>query len=265
MSGSSNHPRVGDAVDRAQPSAPAARGTRRGRATAVAQEAVAAVAAFGLFAFVITQIPPEITAIRLLAWTTFVGGAGFVAMAVGEAVRHDALVGAGTVDGRPGVGVRAWRGELWHSLLVDATLMVAAVGLTVLDLNSGGFFWPWSLLPLVAAVWLVVRIGLYLTGRKNIEGLWVSNGQIVHETTWGLERLPLESVRVIVAEGRTLVIVGDDEPTRKPCPRLWRDRLPSTDGIAVPTRDFGHEADALAEWLSSFVPNEPLSGLNPNR
>lgn len=205
----------------------------------------------GIAAAIDAATPPDPFP-RLLAWFVRLGGLSFVGFGVAQAVRRAARPRRTTRDGSPAAGLRAWTGDLVHSMTIDVLFIALCVAGLWLDLASGGRFLPWSLLPAIFAVWPAVRIGLYLAGRKFPEAIWLSADALAHETEWGSERVRLDQVTGIVCAPAedAVVVLTDGQPQRTPCPRPWRHRLPETEGMVLLTRGYGHRPEDVAGWLA---------------
>jgi hypothetical protein len=211
--------------------------------------AVAGVAFIGIR----RQVPDAHGAVYALAWFALANAIGLVALATATlATKHHPVIHHGFVENREAVGVTSRPVESWHSRFVDVTLIALCLVLLALDLSSGGQWLPWSLLLIIAASWLAVRLYLYIGRQKHVEGLWISPTDLIHQTRWGSERARLDQLTTVVGT-RDALVIQTTHVDRRLCPRLWRGDSPRDSVIVVDTRLMGHSAPDIANWLNTRI------------
>lgn len=237
------------------PDVPAARpfGAREKWRDVVGNVVLAALGA-GLVA-VAYAVPGDPVALRVLAAYTAGATLATLALAVAMATtRRLPTVRRVRLDGTPALAVRAWPGEWWYAVTLDAGLVVAAGTLAGLGLAAGGWLVP-SLLVGVFGLYFAARLLLAVVGRRRNEAIWLTATEVVHDASWGRERVRREQVtRVRPAIGSAQVVLEIEEPARRAvCPRAWRHGRPEDARIVVDCSWMGLEAADLARWLGAHL------------
>ena len=119
-----------------------------------------------------------------------------------------------------------------------------------------GRWLPWTLLLLVPIVWFGGLAAAALTGRRNPEGLWVVDDDLVHESGWGREQTPLAGCSAVTVSGTVLVLVFAEPTQRTICPRPWRPPLPASGEMRVETAALAVPAAELGRWLAPALPDD---------
>lgn len=217
-----------------------------GNAALVAVGGALAAAAF-------VAVPPEVVAIRVLAWYTAGAVLATALLAIALALtRRLPVLHESELDGTPALVVRAWRGEWWHTTALDAGLVVVAGALLVLGLRAGGGWAGLGLLVAAAGAWFLVRVVLTLGGRRRPEALWLTGDDVVHDAAWGRERVRRDQVARVRAATTVdrLVLEVEGPVSRQTCPRPWRRAVPGPGTIELDCAWTGHAAHDLAAWLA---------------
>lgn len=203
---------------------------------------------------VIAQVPAGVVVMRVLAIYTLYAVAVTVLLALARALtRQLPTVRPGQLDEEKAWVLRSWAGDWWYSTALDAGLAVLGGWLAVLGLRAGGEWVLPSLVVASAGAWFLVRVGLGLVGRRSRETLWVTAGEVVHDSSWGRARGACGDVVDVSGRGTRLVIRFNAPVGMAPCPRPWRrGRRPAPpDAILFFCFGTGHEAEDLAGWVRS--------------
>ena len=220
-----------------------------------AAELAAAGLAFGAFLLIWTSVARSVPAMQVLAWFGALCAAALTVVAVARAVRaRYPEVRTTTVDGRSGVGIRAWSGEYWLEVVIDSALALLCVGVLIADLASGGHWFPWTLVLLVPAAWFGGLSVLALTHRRNPEAIWVVDDDLVHESWWGRERAPLNECESVEATGSAVVLTFAEPTRRRLCPKPWGAAVPASTQVRINARELGLRPSDLATWLATAAP-----------
>ncbi|GGO77882.1 hypothetical protein GCM10012276_34020 [Nocardioides deserti] len=229
---------------------------------AVVANLVLALLAAAAVAGVLAAVPRDVTAVMLLVGYTAYAGLLTLGLAVATALTDRLpVVGAGTVDGEPAVGVRARPAEWWYAVALDVGLLVLGCALVGVGLAAGGEWALWSLPIGLVGAWFGVRALLAITGRRRVEALWLTADHVVHDAPWGRERVGRDQVsEVRPISGTSYVLVRVDGPVERTlCPRWWRgpdrrarpadDTGGGTGRVELRCADVGHEPADLGAWL----------------
>lgn len=202
---------------------------------------------------VLVAVPADVLPIGVTVGYTVVAGLATAALAVATATtRRLPGLGEARLDGEPALVVRGWSGEWWYHLVLDSALVVLAGVLVALGLAADPSWRVPSLVLTVPGAWFLVRVLLTLTGRRRNEALWLTPDEIVHDTSWGRERVRRDQVvRVRASTVAPDLVLHVDAPVRRQlCPRPWRQRVGSPSGrVVVDCSRMGHEVTDLADWL----------------
>ena len=161
------------------------------------------------------------------------------------------------IDGRLAIGVRARAGEHWLEVVVDSALVLTCLGVLIADAAHGGRWLPWSVLLLVPALWFGGLATAAAMGRRNPEAVWVVDDDLVHESGWGRERVPLASCTALSADAAMVTLRFAGPIARTVCPRPWRAGLPAPDEVRIDTAELGLSAADLHGWFARVVPPGP--------
>lgn len=224
----------------------------------VAGNAALVVVGGGLVAVAYVAVPPEVTAIRVLAWYTAGAVLATAVLAIALALtRRLPVLHTSELAGAPALAVRSWRGEWWHTTALDAGLAVASAALLALGVRAGGGWAALGLLAAAVGAWFGGRVVLTVSGRRHPEALWLTPDEVVHDAPWGRERVRRDQVRrVRSATTSDHVLIEADAPRREPCPRPWRRALRGGT-IEVDCSWTGHAAEDLAAWLAHELGTAP--------
>ncbi|MDN4162291.1 hypothetical protein [Nocardioides abyssi] len=257
---------------------PARRFGGREKWGAVAANLVLALLAAAAVVGVLAAVPHDVTAVMLLVGYTAYAGLLTLGLAVATALADRLpVVGAGTVEGQPAVGVRARAAEWWYAVALDVGLLMLGCALLGVGLAAGGEWALWSVPIALAGAWFGVRALLAVAGRRRVEALWLTADHVVHDASWGRERVGRDQVsEVRPIKGTSYVLLRVDGPVERTlCPRWWRgadrrarpgDRTVAGTGagtgsgrIELRCADLGHDPADLAAWVRDEL------GLAPGR
>ncbi len=236
------------------PARPVPRGRRvRGVAVDLIGAAVAGAAAW----WIGTTVAPAVPAMQVLtAFGVIIAGCLLVSAALRLRRRSFPPPATRLIAGRPAIGLHAWAAEHWLEIVVDCALALTCLGVLIADAARGGRWLPWTLLLLVPIVWFGGLAAAALTGRRNPEGLWVVDDDLVHESGWGRELAPLADCRAMTVSGTVLVLVFVEPTQRTICPRPWRPPLPASGEMRVETAALAVPAAELGRWLAPALPDD---------
>jgi hypothetical protein len=206
----------------------------------------------------VVAVPADVVAVQVLIAYTAAGVLATLGLAAATAATSRLpTLRQSSFEGSPAVVARSWSGEWWYDQVMDAGL--AAVSWVLVGLALGaGTDWAVASIPVaLLGAYFTGRVVLLVTGRRRNEALWLTTDEVVHETSWGVERVRREQVRRVARVGGTTYLALEVEgPVQvRPCPRLWRRRGagPRPGQILVHCSRMGHDASDLAGWLGSEI------------
>jgi hypothetical protein len=174
-------------------------------------------------------------------------------------VRRFPTARTATLDGRPAVLLRAWRGTWWLTSALDLGLLVVTGSWVHLAWTTSADPVLMTGLAALPFLWFASRWTTRAAGRCRPEALWVTEEEIVHDSERGRARLARTDVVEVLgwddADGAGTDVVTlrtRTEPRRTFGPRLLTlHREPgSTTRTSVQTTLMGHPAPEIAAWLT---------------
>lgn len=202
----------------------------------------------------LVAVPAGVVAVRVAVASTAVAVLTTLVLAVATAAtRQHPVLRASSLEGAPALVVRAWAGEWWYDLVLDAGLAVLAGTLVGLALAADP---PWVVAAVVVGVvgaWFLRRVLLALTGRRRVEALWLTAEEVVHDAGRRRERVRREQVTRVRPStvGAALVLEVEGPVSRTPATRPSRARTRArADRVVVDTSRMGHVSADLAAWLA---------------
>ncbi|WP_353951961.1 hypothetical protein V6K52_00545 [Knoellia sp. S7-12] len=178
-----------------------------------------------------------------------------------------------TFEGRPARGLHVLRAEWWHTNAVDLSLALGSFTLAALGIREGFDMRIPGIAVGVFGLWWLIRVLLTFTSRRNNNGFWLTDDELILESGEGRVRCPRAEVTGALARGKWSLAVGmKDGVTFERCPWPWRPR--SSDlgwHIACVNLDMtAHNADDVADWLCHELGLEqparhPLPGTDSTR
>lgn len=189
----------------------------------------------------------------LVLYTAYAVAVTLVLAAVVVATSRLPTLRESTLEGRPAVGVRSWAAPWWHATALDLGLAVTGLALAAAGLAAGGEWAVVGLLPGLVGLWFAVRVALVALGRRRRPALWLTDDELVVDSTSGRARAARTSVLHARGRGRRLVVEVDGPVTRRACPRPWRRGTLPSSTLVLDTSDIGHRAEDLAGWVQDQV------------
>ncbi|AWB92627.1 hypothetical protein [Aeromicrobium chenweiae] len=226
------------------------------------------LAALGAFLTVVAfvAVPADVHAVRALGWYTLAATVLTLAVTAALAgVGQLPTLHAASVDGDEGRGVEAWPWEWRYDLALDLGLGIVLVVVAAIGAAAGNGWLAPSVVVALAAAWFLVRVGLSLSGRRRNEALWLTRGDLVHDTVNGRGRCGRDHVTRVSTIDRFVIADVDTATTQKLPPRPWRRRRRLNDPrtMVFDTSMTGHTPEQIADWLRTELRLEdprPLGG-----
>lgn len=202
-----------------------------------------------------TQVPAEVTAIRVASWfTVFAVGITVVLVVALVLTRYLPTLRECNVNGAEALEVHAWRGDWWYAIALDTALGTGGLLVAVIGFQAGG---EWVLPALcigLVAFWFLGRVLMAALGRRRNEGLVLLDEYVVHNTRLGWSQSARSEVRSVRVQGNTVLLTLRSPANVNECPILWRgnQRIPA-DLMVIRCSMMGHTADRLATWLQDAL------------
>ncbi|MEU0267331.1 hypothetical protein [Nocardioides sp. NPDC006303] len=198
-----------------------------------------------------TQVPGQVTPIRVASWfTVFAVGVTIVLVIALVFTRQLPTLRERNVGGAQVLEVHAWRGDWWHAMSLDAALAAAGLLVVSLGFQAGGQWVLPALCVGLVAFWYLGRVLMAALGRRRNEGLVLLDESIVHNTSSGWSQSARSEVRSVRARGNSVLLTLRSPANVNECPVLWRGstRIPA-DKMVIKCSMMGHTANDLAQWL----------------
>jgi hypothetical protein len=220
---------------------------------------MAAAAGAGAYLLHSRDIPDDLLFFRSIVW--YSTGAAVLCAVHAVAVllvRRFPTARTATLDGRPAVLLRAWRGTWWLTSALDLGLLVVTGSWVHLAWTTSADRVFMTALAALPFLWFVGRWTTRALGHCRPEALWVTDQEVVHDSERGRARLARADVVEVLgwddADGAgtdVLTLRTSTEPQRSFGPRLLTlSRRPgSPTRTSVQTTLMGHPAPEIAAWL----------------
>lgn len=105
---------------------------------------------------------------------------------------------------------------------------------------------------IAVGAWFLVRVLLGVTGRRGRQTLWLTEREVVHDSSRGRARAPRSDVVQVTDRGARVMLRLDRPAQLRLCPRPWRSGCPvPLETIHLVCSDTGHRAADVVRWVRS--------------